>query len=301
MLVTNPAPPRKFYPGPVIAKIETLFTYVTRDSHANWVGTLHGVDPNMHFMGHLIYTPLVTLHNPYNISLSFDSFEVIIRNPPVAFNFYVNNQPQSSKLVPLTDMFVYGSDRTEKSFALKIANWSRPSASNPSGQIVMKPGQTLVCGPYLNPRGLVQRFEGNLFLRLAEQPDRLQGRSERFGHGQSDQGQAGLRRTLCRLRRGLGDADSQRPWLRPAVGQQPRGARAAGHRPDSHGIRLGAADGGSQHRVSGDGQADRQRGDDGLRRDGVPIPRRGDAQEIVQENLPLPDQRVANPGGYLCA
>ena len=163
VLVTNPAPPRKFYPGPVIAKIETLFTYVTRDSHANWVGTLHGVDPNMHFMGHLIYTPLVTLHNPYNISLSFDSFEVIIRNPPVAFNFYVNNQPQSSKLVPLTDMFVYGSDRTEKSFALKIANWSSPSASNPSGQIVMKPGQTLVCGPYLNPEASFSDSKGTYF------------------------------------------------------------------------------------------------------------------------------------------
>jgi hypothetical protein len=163
LLVTNPAPPRKFYPGPVIAKIETLFTYVTRDSHANWVNTLHGVDPQMSFMGHLIYTPLVTLHNPYNINLSFDSLEVIIRNPPVAFNFYVNDRPQSSRLVPLTDMFVYGSDRTEKSFALRIANWSSPSASSPSGQIIMKPGQTLVCGPYLNPDAAFADTKGTPF------------------------------------------------------------------------------------------------------------------------------------------
>ena len=163
VLVTNPAPPRKFYPGPVIAKIETLFNYVTRDAHANWVGTLHGVDPNMHYMGHLIYTPLITLHNPYNVSLSFDSLEVIIRNPPVAFNFYVNDQPQCTKLVSLTDMFVYGTDRTEKSFALKIANWSSPTASSPTGPIVMKPGQTLVCGPYLNPDASFSDSKGTYF------------------------------------------------------------------------------------------------------------------------------------------
>lgn len=163
VLVTNPAPPRKYYPGPVIAKIETLFNYVTRDSHANWVGTLHGVDPNMHYMGHLIYTPLVTLHNPYNVSISFDSLEVIIRNPPVAFNFYVNDQPQCTKLVSLTDMFVYGTDRTEKSFALKIANWSSPTASSPTGPIVMKPGQTLVCGPYLNPDASFSDSKGTYF------------------------------------------------------------------------------------------------------------------------------------------
>ena len=163
ILVTNPAPPKKYYPGPVIAKIETLFSYVTRDSHANWVGTLHGVDPTMSFMGHLVYTPLVTLHNPYNINLSFDTLEVIIRNPPVAFNFYVNDQPQNSRLVPLTDMFVYASDRTEKSFALQIANWSSPSASSPTGPIVMLPGQTLVCGPYLNPEACFADTKGTPF------------------------------------------------------------------------------------------------------------------------------------------
>lgn len=162
-LITNPLPPKKFYPGPVIAKIETLFTYVTRDSHANWVGTLHGVDPTMSFMGHLVYTPLVTLHNPYNVNISFDNLEVIIRNPPVAFNFYVNDQPQNSRLVPLTDMFVYGSDRIEKSFALRIGNWSSPSASTPTGPIVMKPGQTLVCGPYLNPEACFADTKGTPF------------------------------------------------------------------------------------------------------------------------------------------
>ncbi len=161
--ITNLAPPASYYPGPVIAKVEALFSYVTRDSHSNWVDTLKGHDPKMLYMGHLVYTPLITLHNPYNINLQFDNLEVIIRNVPIAFNFYVNGVPQSSKLVPLTDMFVNSGDRTEKSFALKIGNWSSPTSASTSGPVVMKPGQTMVCGPYLDPNASFANNQGTPF------------------------------------------------------------------------------------------------------------------------------------------
>ena len=162
-LITNLAPPSRFYPGPVIAKVEALFSYVTRDSHSNWVGTLKGVDPKMLYMGHLVYSPLITLHNPYNINLSFDNLEVTIRNVPIAFNFYVNGIAQSSRLVPLTDMFVNGGDRREKTFVLKIANWSSPTSTSTTGPLVMKPGQTLVCGPYLDPNASFSNNMGTPF------------------------------------------------------------------------------------------------------------------------------------------
>ncbi len=146
-----PLPPQRYYPGPVIAKVEALFSYVTRDSHSNWVNTLKAVDPTMIYMGHLIYTPLVTLHNPYNVNISFDNMEVVIRNVPVGFNFYVNGKPQSTRVVSINDMFVNGGQRGEKSFYMKIANWSSPGSSSVTGAIVMKPGETLVCAPYLSP------------------------------------------------------------------------------------------------------------------------------------------------------
>lgn len=157
------APPTRFYPGPVIQKVEALFSYVTRDSHNNWVATLKAVDPSMLYMGHLIYTPLITLHNPYNINMSFDNLEVTVRNMPVAFNFYVNGSAQSAQLVPLTEMFVNAGDRREKQFVLKIANWSAPGSSSTTGPIVMKPGQTLVCGPYLNPQASFNNDLGTRF------------------------------------------------------------------------------------------------------------------------------------------
>jgi len=162
-LVGSPTAPKKFYPGPVIAKVEALFTYVTRDSHANWVGTLKGVDPKMLYMGHLVYSPLVTLHNPYNVNLSFDNMEVVIRNVPVSFNFYVNDKPQCTGPVSLNDMFVNGSQRGEKSFYMKIANWTSPTSTTTSGPIVMKPGQTLVCGAYLDPGASFSNTMGTPF------------------------------------------------------------------------------------------------------------------------------------------
>jgi len=160
---TLPTPPTTFYPGPVIAKVEALFTFVTRDAHANWVGTLSGVDPAIKYMGHLMYTPLVTLHNPYNVSLQFDNLEVTIRNVPIAFNFFANNKPQCNGLVSLNEMFVYGSDKREKTFVMKIANWSAPASTSTSGPIVMKPGQTMVCAPYLHPSACFSNTMGTPF------------------------------------------------------------------------------------------------------------------------------------------
>jgi hypothetical protein len=141
--------PRRFFPAPVIAKVEILFSYITRDSHSNWVSSLKTVSPEHTRMGHLLYTPLVTLHNPYNINLQFDEMQVVIRNVPVAFNFYVNNQPQSRDLVSINEMFVNSSQKGEKSFALNIANWTSPT-SRDSTPITLRPGQTLVCGPFIS-------------------------------------------------------------------------------------------------------------------------------------------------------
>lgn len=150
--ITDRKPPTRYHPGPVIAKVEAMFSYVTRDTHPSWNTQLAALDPKMLYMGHLIYTPLVTLHNPYNVNISFDNLEVTIRNVPVAFRFSVNGAPQSSKLVPLTELFVSGGDRREKKFIMKIANWTAPGSTSTTGGITMKPGQTLVCGPYLNPQ-----------------------------------------------------------------------------------------------------------------------------------------------------
>lgn len=147
-LAESQVAPHGFYPGPVIAKVEVLFTFVTRDAHWSSPGTPR--------MGHLVYSPLVTLHNPYNISISFDKMQVVIRNMPVAFNFIVNDKPQLVDLAPLCELYLDNGridNRGEKSFAIDIGNWNSadPADASIAGPIVLKPGQTLVSGPFLDP------------------------------------------------------------------------------------------------------------------------------------------------------
>ena len=152
-----------FFPGPVIARAEVLFSFVTRDSHAVWTGGLANYDPSLKRMGHLVYTPVVTLYNPYNVSLKFDKLQIVIRNVPIAFRFFVNGKPQMKELVSINELFVNGNEKGEKSFAMDIANWTGYDGGATSGPIVMKPGQTLVCSPALDPSLTFRNGQGKFF------------------------------------------------------------------------------------------------------------------------------------------
>ncbi|MFC7337204.1 hypothetical protein ACFQY0_08445 [Haloferula chungangensis] len=149
--LTDLGPQKTFTPGPVIQKVEMLFTYVTRDSHASWTRDLAAVNPRLAYMGHLVFSPLVTLHNPYNISISFDKLDISMANLPVAFRFSVNDSPQNKELVSMNDLFFQSQFRKEVVFNIQIANWESPGSGSTSEPITLKPGQTLVCSPYLDP------------------------------------------------------------------------------------------------------------------------------------------------------
>ena len=147
--LTTTTPPTSFNPGPVIAKVEIVLSFVVRPATGMWSPA--------GYAGHLILTPIVTLHNPYNISISFDQMDLTFKNVPVAFNFYVNGQAQNTGLTPLNSMYfggaVAGKDRQ---YNIKIANWKDygfgTTSATRTGPIIMKPGQTMVCGIYIDPK-----------------------------------------------------------------------------------------------------------------------------------------------------
>ena len=157
--LTYPAQPTSYYPGPVITKVEILYNLVVSNTLRR--GDLGG--RRVPYKGFMIYTPLVTLHNPYNINLAFYRMDVAFRNVPMAFRFYVKGQAQSKDLVPTDAYYLSGVDksgnkwtfRKEKEFVMAIGDWysygNVDSSSLPATKIIMKPGQTLVCAPYLDP------------------------------------------------------------------------------------------------------------------------------------------------------
>jgi len=139
------AAPVNFSPVPVIAKVEVLFTLALRDDH------VANRNPGRPYLMHMVATPLVTLYNPYNVALEFDQMQVVVRNVPFGVKCFVNNQPLSADKERIGDMHITATNRGEKSFALDISNWTSPGSEGSRGTITMKPGQSLVCGPYVDP------------------------------------------------------------------------------------------------------------------------------------------------------
>lgn len=164
--------PRTYGVAPVIAKIEILFTFVVRDTHGPWVAQVPSAskDTKKNYMLHMVYVPIVTLHNPYNAELEFERMNLVLRDVPVAFNFYVNGKAQNNRLVPFNEMFVLNQEGSqsyegaagEKAILLDLAQWTSPSQTRPSQNLKMAPGQTLVCAPYLDPgAGSADTLRGN--------------------------------------------------------------------------------------------------------------------------------------------
>ena len=168
------AVPDGYNPAPVIAKVDTIFSIVARplSNVAWWIQNPAGCGGTYDHMVSLIVTPVVTLHNPYNVNISFHKMEVEFWNIPVGFNFMFQNGASggavSQSVVPgsfecYNTMAYRGHKnpetgvlaRNDKRFVLTIADWATddPLKTNStiSGSINLKPGQTIVCGPTLPP------------------------------------------------------------------------------------------------------------------------------------------------------
>ena len=91
--------------APVIVRCDVIFSLFLKDSHGTaWRYELNPTNPstvalafgkdastpdlNWNYMLHLVYTPVVTLWNPYNVPISMTGAQVEIEHPPFGFNFY---------------------------------------------------------------------------------------------------------------------------------------------------------------------------------------------------------------------
>ncbi|RYD22417.1 MAG: hypothetical protein EOP88_08155 [Verrucomicrobiaceae bacterium] len=77
---------------PVIAKMQIMFSLVAHHSHAggrvnayNQYGVPQG--NNNHAVPHLVYDPVVTLYNPYDVELELSRLRIRISDPPIGFQF----------------------------------------------------------------------------------------------------------------------------------------------------------------------------------------------------------------------
>jgi type II secretory pathway pseudopilin PulG len=172
--LTQDKVPKTYFPGPVIARVETVFSLLAREATSSWMGVFQPAEvKNFDYTVNLVFSPIITLHNPYNVAISFHSLKVTLNNVPVAFRFKLkrggsgSDESQSfnpSEFESLNEMIeekTYSDKsptRPNKKFVVHIGNWANndpydsnvPSNNSTDGLIVMKPGQTLVCQPFIN-------------------------------------------------------------------------------------------------------------------------------------------------------
>lgn len=127
---------------PSVLRVDIIFSMIARRSHGGWTNHYGTERP---YLLHLQYLPVVTLHNPYSVPLVIEGMKVTFKNLPVGFNFRVDNQPLSTRLVALNQMYVHyaGHDSNSKDFGINL----KPSATS-SGvtSLVLEPGQTKLFG-----------------------------------------------------------------------------------------------------------------------------------------------------------
>ncbi len=128
--------------APSVLRVDIIFSLITRDVHGGRAANLRA--QGRPYMLHLMYLPVVTLHNPYNVPLSFDSVKLTFQDIPIGFQFLVDNQPVTHGLVPLNGLYnaADGASNTTKNFGITL----KSAVGNATQPIRMLPGQTKLFG-----------------------------------------------------------------------------------------------------------------------------------------------------------
>jgi len=166
----GPAVPTKTAPTgailmPSIAKVQMAFSLLARDVFSYPRGSfptessaeLHGPwgnnfrNSSYDYLLHLLYTPVITLHNPYNVAIEFTNLKVEFVNLPFALQVFRNGVAQSTGLVPIGRMYSpTQSGGQAKRFGITISNKSA-SGAPVSTPLRMLPGEVKIFSPYIPP------------------------------------------------------------------------------------------------------------------------------------------------------
>jgi Tfp pilus assembly protein PilX len=155
---------------PVIAKLQILFSMVSHYSHiGDRVSAFEQrASPRgnqQHAVPHLVYDPVITLYNPYDVELDLTHIRIRISDPPVGFQFQKHDMQLG--LDSWLRQEFGGSNEMEKFHGLarfQIANEKNASArkfftlflqnrngNSPGGNIVLLPGEVKVFSAFVEP------------------------------------------------------------------------------------------------------------------------------------------------------
>ena len=137
---------------PTVARVDMVFSLMSRTDHTGFGGQAYKYELR------LMYLPVITLHNPYNVPLRCTNLQVEFAKIPIGFEFIINDQSCStSGLIPFNDMYIWGVG-TNKTFNMTLST-SLDSAT----EVVMKPGETKIFGTPFPKDATMQNDESKMF------------------------------------------------------------------------------------------------------------------------------------------
>lgn len=130
---------------PTIAKVDIVFSLVVRDVHGGRAAGLRAA--GYPYMLHMMYLPVITLHNPYNVPLRFTQLELEFADLPMGFNFYVNGQAATTTMAAFNQLYVGNEGGgNQKVFKLVLTG-----DLNANREVVMGAGETRIFGKPFPP------------------------------------------------------------------------------------------------------------------------------------------------------
>jgi hypothetical protein len=182
------APPPGVVLMPTIAKVQVVFSLLTRDIyrypkvtdttpkipgteaqereaqlHNPWGNNFAG--SSYDYLLHLLYTPVVTLHNPYNVAIEFSDLRLLFGNVPFALQVFRNNVAQTTAPAPLDQMYYQDAERglINKRFGMTLRNQTTTGTVGTS-LIRLLPGEVMLFSPYIAPtRTWADEYSGRTF------------------------------------------------------------------------------------------------------------------------------------------
>lgn len=155
---------------PVIAKLQIMFSLVSHHSHVNKPDDMRVTalnekgDPKgntQHAVPHLVYDPIITLYNPYDVELQVAQLRIRVSDPPVGFQFQKHDEAAGTNPW-LRPEFANGDfhglgrfqlDReldpsARKTFTFHMRN--KTASGVPGGAMVLLPGEVKVFSAWVD-------------------------------------------------------------------------------------------------------------------------------------------------------
>lgn len=133
--------------APVVSRVSVVFSLIGHEAHGHWIDTIpsQSGDPQRTYMVYLIYTPVVTVHNPWTVPLTFKDLKVTFKNLPIGFKFFRSGTAQTNTLGLLSQFHVSSQTMSgfDDPFSVTLSN--RPGSKSDTS-ITLKPGEARVFG-----------------------------------------------------------------------------------------------------------------------------------------------------------